>query len=136
MASETLRASSAVAAGGSSDGGARAAATKAAAVAAGSQHAQALAHFLERTLRALLGETSLAVELVEPAADALLALVLADEAFFSRYAAAHAWPPRSRQPSLLSPVKTVGAGNPRFGGRSCCSLSRALCCCLLGSVWI
>lgn len=48
----------------------------------GSQHSAALRHFFEHLLIRLLFDES-PIELVEPSADALLALVLADESGFS-----------------------------------------------------
>lgn len=48
----------------------------------GSQHSAALRHFFEHLLNRLLFDES-PIELVEPSADALLALVLADEVGFS-----------------------------------------------------
>lgn len=48
----------------------------------GSQHSAALRHFFEHLLNKLLFDAS-PIELVEPSADALLALVLADESGFS-----------------------------------------------------
>jgi hypothetical protein len=51
-------------------------------VSPGSQHSAALRHFFEHLLNRLLFDES-PIELVEPSADALLALVLADERGFS-----------------------------------------------------